>query len=110
MLGRAGGILDRHLPGAGPWRSPRARVGASLNTAATPMLVAGGHGAIPGRPMVTALSRDVWVDPADFRTLGELHVTGTLVLLGDPRRRLAVPAIALSAGWLTTAAFRALIV
>jgi hypothetical protein len=43
-------------------------------------------------------------------TLGELHVTGALALLGDPRRRLAVPAVALSAGWLTTAAFRALVV
>ena len=43
-------------------------------------------------------------------TLGELQVTGALVLLGDPRRRLAVPAIVLSAGWLTTAAFRALVV
>jgi hypothetical protein len=60
--------------------------------------------------LAASLSRDVWVEPADFRTLGELHVTGALVLLGDPRRRLAVPAIALSAGWLTTAAFRALVV
>jgi hypothetical protein len=57
-----------------------------------------------------SLSRDVWVDPADFRTLGELHVTGVPVLLGDPRRRLTVPAVALSAGWLTTAAFHALVV
>jgi hypothetical protein len=31
-------------------------------------------------------------------------------LLGDPRRRLAIPAIALSNGWLTTAAFRVLVV
>jgi hypothetical protein len=60
--------------------------------------------------LAACLSRDVWVDPADFCTLGELHVTGALVLFGDPRRRLTVPAIALSAGWLTTAAFRVLVV
>ena len=55
--------------------------------------------------LAVPLSRDVWVDPADFRTLGELHVTGALVLFGD-RRRLAIPALALAAGWLVTAAFR----
>jgi hypothetical protein len=59
--------------------------------------------------LAVSLSRDVWVDPADFRTLGELHVTGALVLFGDPRRRLGLPAVALSAGWLLTAAFRALV-
>jgi hypothetical protein len=60
--------------------------------------------------LAVSLSRDVWVDPADFRTLGELHVTGALVLLGDPRRHLAIPAAILAAGWLTTAAFRVLVV
>jgi hypothetical protein len=30
--------------------------------------------------LAASLSRDVWVDPADFRTLGELHVTGALVV------------------------------
>jgi hypothetical protein len=60
--------------------------------------------------LAVSLSRDVWVDPADFRTLGELHVTGALVLFGDPRRRLGLTAIALSAGWLMTATFRALVV
>lgn len=60
--------------------------------------------------LAVSLSRDIWGDPADFRTLGELHVTGALVLLGDPRRRLGIPAVALAAGWLTTAAFRVLVV
>jgi hypothetical protein len=30
--------------------------------------------------LAASLSRDVWVDPADFRTPGELHVTGALVV------------------------------
>jgi hypothetical protein len=60
--------------------------------------------------LAVSLSRDIWVDPADFRTLAELHVTGALVLLGDPRRRLGLPAVALAAGWFATAAFRAMVV
>jgi hypothetical protein len=59
--------------------------------------------------LAVSLSRDVW-STGRLPHAGELHVAGAPVLLGDPRRRLTVPAVALSAGWLTTAAFRALVV
>ena len=40
-----------------------------------------------------------WVLPVLAFLAWQLTVADALVLLGDPRRRLAVPAIALSAGW-----------
>ena len=40
---------------------------------------------------------------------GSCTSSATLVLFGDRRRRLAIPALALAAGWLVTAAFRVLV-
>ena len=60
--------------------------------------------------LALCLSRDIYVDPADFRVLGELWVLTLLVLLADPRRRLAVPAVAVVAVWAAEAGYRAFVV
>ena len=60
--------------------------------------------------LAVCLSREIYVDPADFRVLGELWVLTMLVLLADARRRLAAPAVAIAALWGAEALYRGFVV
>ena len=59
--------------------------------------------------LVACLSGTVYTAPADFRTWTEVWVLGMLVLLSDPKRRLALPAIGAGAAWLAVAVFNVVV-
>ncbi|MFN2505709.1 MAG: hypothetical protein ABR540_16000 [Acidimicrobiales bacterium] len=56
--------------------------------------------------LAVCLSDAVYVDPADFRHLGESFVLGSVVLLGDPTAALGKVAAATGVLWTVVAGFR----
>jgi hypothetical protein len=56
--------------------------------------------------LALCLSDEIYKAPADFRVLGELWILGSVLVLSDPRRRLALPATAAGLVWLGVAALR----
>jgi hypothetical protein len=56
--------------------------------------------------LAVCLSGWIYLDPADFRVLGELWALSLLLLFADPRRQLALPALAAAALWGADALYR----
>lgn len=60
--------------------------------------------------LAVCLSGYVYLDPADFRVLGELWALSMLLLFADPRRQLALPALATAALWGADALYRVVVI
>jgi hypothetical protein len=80
-----------------------------VDVGALPISAGRGNIGAPFAGLVVCLSDAIYLDPADFRALGELWVLSLLVLLGDSRRGLGAPALLTAAVWGAEALYRAFV-